>query len=342
MSVHLRTRLQATTALLILASVCALVCHYEAWQNRHHELVHEVRIDIPSGSSFAQISTLLQAEQLVVNRLYFEIYAYSRGLTHTLQAGEYSFSGSITVDTVLTKIAQGQVVEYSVMLPEGGTFQTYQSILSDAESLSNDIDKLSVDTIMDDLGLQEESNFVTNSHGEGWFFPDTYTYIKGTRATDLLKRAHQKMLVELERAWEAHAPTEQIETPYQFLTLAAIIEKESALREDQHRISGVFVRRLTQGMRLQSDPTVIYGLGELYDGNLTRNDLRNESLYNTYRHHGLPPTPICAPSRQALDAAAHPADGNELYFVARGDGSSEFSSTLSEHNEAVRKYQLTQ
>jgi len=175
---------------------------------------------------------------------------------------------------------------------------------------------------------------------EGWIFPDTYHFPKGQTDKGFLRQAWQRMKETLARAWAQRQPDLPLKTPYEALILASIIEKETGAAEERPQIGGVFINRLKKGMKLQTDPTVIYGMGPDYKGNIRRSDLRKDTPYNTYVHAGLPPTPICMPGRESLRAALHPAEGKALYFVARGDGSHYFSATLKEHNRAVRKYQL--
>jgi UPF0755 protein len=186
----------------------------------------------------------------------------------------------------------------------------------------------------------EEYLGITHPSMEGLLFPDTYQFPKNFSAKELIKQMYERMMTEVEIAWSVRYPTVQLETPYELLIMASLIEKETGLESERETISGVFHRRLEKGMRLQTDPTVIYALGELFDGNLRRRDLRLENPYNTYRNFGLPPTPIAVPSSASLLAAAQPEDGTALYFVSRGDGSHVFSDTLEQHNRAVRTYQL--
>ena len=179
-----------------------------------------------------------------------------------------------------------------------------------------------------------------DEHPEGRFLPETYQFPRGSTDLEFLRRAYLGMEQALAEAWERRAKDLPLDSPYEALILASIVEKETGLASERARIAGVFVRRLKRGMRLQTDPTVIYGLGEGFDGNLRRKDLRTDTAYNTYTRQGLPPTPICLPGLDAIEAVLHPDEGNSLYFVARGDGSHEFSDTLKAHNRAVRKYQL--
>jgi UPF0755 protein len=225
------------------------------------------------------------------------------------------------------------VVQYPLTLVEGWTFRQVMEALQADERLEHLIEDPSAEAVMARLGRR-------GVHPEGRFFPDTYHFTRGSSDLDILKRAHAAMERVLAEEWEARADGLPIESPDEALILASIIEKETGLASERAEIAGVFVRRLRLGMRLQTDPTVIYGLGDDFDGNLRRADLRNDHPYNTYVHAGLPPTPIALPGREAIRAALNPADGETLYFVARGDGSHAFSVTLEEHNRAVRKYQL--
>ena len=317
-----------------------MLCHYEAWKHREIEVVGDQSLQIQPGDSFTAIAKNLQAMGVIQNIRYFEFFARMTDSAGSIQAGEYLFSGTYTPKSVLQRLVQGNVVTRMLTLPEGGTFQDFLQILETTPRINFDIADLSVEFALEVLGVKEESEHVPSKHGEGWFFPDSYQYGATTRASDVLHTAHNKMVEELREAWQQRDQSTPLKTPYELLVLASIIEKESGVKEDQKQISGVFSRRLSKRMRLQADPTVIYGLGDTFNGNLTRTHLDQDHPYNTYRNYGLPPTPIAAPSRAALQAAANPAPGDALYFVARGDGTSEFSATLEEHNRAVRKYQL--
>ena len=339
---RLRTRTQLVTLSigLILGLMVFVLCHFEAWKNREITLAERVIFDIPEGSSFQRIANDLHDLGLIDNPYYLRLHAWLSDISTSIQAGRYEFDDSETIGSILAKLVAGEVMSYSVTLPEGGTFADFKSILAQAPALINDLQQIEVSTAMDALGLTTNSDWVLNSHGEGWFFPSTYFYEANDQASTILVRAHsEQMLDRLETVWNEHQQSDKIKSPYELLTLASIVEMESSLADDRKRISGVFVRRLQKNMRLQADPTVIYGLGDEFTGNLTRVHLRTDDSYNTYTRNGLPPTPICSPSQISLEAAAHPADGDELYFVSRGDGTSEFSRTLREHNLAVKKYQ---
>lgn len=323
--------------------VCVVAfCHYEIW--KHHEIQVEGAhtLDIQSGDTFATIASNLKTLGIIQNVGYFELLARMSGSAASVKAGEYSFSGTYTPVSVLQNLVSGNVVTRTLTLPEGGTVKDFVQILASAPKLNFDVANLRVETALAELGIKRTWAQIPSDHGEGWFFPDTYQYTSSTQASDILITAHHKMIEELREVWRNRDQSIPFKKPYDMLVLASIIEKESGVPEDQQKISGVFCRRLNKGMRLQADPTVIYGLGDTFSGNLTRTHLNTDHPYNTYRNFGLPPTPIASPSRATLEAAAHPAEGDALYFVARGDGTSEFSATLEEHNRAVRLYQLNQ
>jgi UPF0755 protein len=279
----------------------------------------------------------------VANRLYREgvlpypnmliLYARWTGADQQIKHGEYRLLAPLTGAGLLDLLRSGRVIQYQVTLPEGISLQQALAVLASQEYLVSGLEGPA------DPRLQELVKPYT--HAEGLFFPDTYHFSRGTTDLQLLQRAHRKMVEVLEREWQARAADLPYESPYEALIMASIIERETGLPEERDQIAGVFVRRLQAGMRLQTDPTIIYGLGEGFDGNLRRADLEDESnLYNTYRRDGLPPTPIALPGLASIRAALHPAPGNTLYFVARGDGGHQFSATLAEHEAAVRKFQL--
>ena len=337
-----RSRTIATLVVLICALGVVVFCHYEVWKHHEIEIEETKSFEIQPGDSFTDIASKLRSLGIIQNVGYFELLARMSNSTGAIQAGEYSFAGTYTPVSVLQNLGQGNVVTRMLTLPEGGSYSEFLNILEAAPKIDFDLTNRSVETALAELTAARMSTNIPSDHGEGWFFPDTYQYTTSMRASEILIIAHRKMLEELNEAWMERDPTTPLNTPYELLILASIVEKESGIVEDQKQISGVFSRRLLKRMRLQADPTVIYGLGDSFDGNLTRLHLNMDHPYNTYRNYGLPPTPIASPSRAALQAAANPAPGDALYFVARGDGTSEFSATLEEHSRAVRKYQLNQ
>lgn len=263
------------------------------------------------------------------------LLAYGRwtGLDEQIKRGEYLIPAGTTAKGLLEILNAGTVIQYQVTLPEGITLQQAIALLSQEQQLEQVLS-----------GPQDKRiKMLVTPHesAEGLIFPDSYHYEKGATDWQVLQRAHRRMLEVLREEWQAREPTLPYETPYDALIMASIVERETGVPSERRQIAGVFVQRLLKRMRLQTDPTVIYGLGAQFDGNLRRRHLQDDSnLYNTYRHKGLPPTPIALPGRAAINAALHPDKGSALYFVARGDGSHQFSDSLQEHQDAVRKYQL--
>jgi UPF0755 protein len=250
-----------------------------------------------------------------------------------LQVGEYALEPGTTPRELLVAMRDGKVVRYSFTVLPGRNFRELRSALSRAEPLLQEVPSLDDAALMKALGH-------AGQHPEGRFLPETYHYTRGDSDLDVLKRAHQAMRKALAEAWETRAEDTQLKSPDEMLTLASIVEKETGIASERPQIAGVFERRLKLGMKLQTDPTVIYGLGAGYDGNIRRRDLFTDTPYNTYTRTGLPPTPIAMPGIDALQAVARPAPGDALYFVAVGDGSGRhvFSRSLTEHNAAVAQY----
>jgi UPF0755 protein len=265
--------------------------------------------------------------------LYLQLYARLNGLAGRIHTGDYALTSKLTLPDLLDNLVKGKVIQYSLTIVEGWTFRQMLTAVHQHEHLTATLTGLSDDEIMARLGAPDQ-------HPEGWFFPDTYHFPRETTDLDFLKRAHNTMQERLAAAWSQRAADIPLQNPYQALILASIIEKETGKSTERSKIAGVFTRRLQKRMLLQTDPTVIYGLGDAYNGNLKRSDLKTDTPYNTYIREGLPPTPIALPGAQSLLAAVQPAAGRELYFVSRGDGSHEFSNTLQQHNVAIRKFQL--
>jgi UPF0755 protein len=254
---------------------------------------------------------------------------------HRIHAGEYQIPPGTTPQALLTLLVEGQVVQHTLTIVEGWSFAELLIAVHASPVLEQTLGDLTPAEIMSALGRPDE-------HPEGRFFPDTYHFPRGMSDLDFLARAYATMERVLEQEWAGRAQDIPLETPYQALILASIIEKETGAAFERPEIAGVFTRRLQKGMRLQTDPTVIYGIGPSFDGNIRRSDLRRDTPYNTYTRGGLPPTPIALPGREAIHAALHPAPGKSLYFVSRGDGTHQFSDTLKAHNQAVRTHQLKQ
>ncbi len=297
---------------------------------------NEQTLTVEPGDSFADVLRKLrktgvsQGHDMEWKALATEMRVISR-----LQVGEYAFGNGITPRQLLAKFERGDVLHYRLTIIEGWNFSQLRAALSSNNDLKKTIAQLSDQELMAKLGKP-------GVHPEGRFLPETYHFTRSMTDLGLLERAMKAMDQALQEAWEARNKDAPLKTPEELLTLASIIEKETGKADERPQIGGVFARRLKLGMRLQTDPTVIYGLGSAFDGNLRRVDLDTDTPYNTYTRAGLPPTPIALPGVAALKAAANPADGDALYFVSRGDGSHVFSATYAEHNAAVRKYQLKQ
>ena len=292
-----------------------------------------VRIAVKPGSNFSHLVNDLHDRQLIEHRKYLSWYARSENLAHRIKAGNYEFSEGITPVQLLEKIVNGEVIQYSFTIVEGWTFRQMLSALHRHSNIDKKLAGLGDEEITGALSLP-------NKHPEGQFLPDTYLFPEGTTDIQFLTRASRAIYRYLEAEWEKRDENLPLKTPYEALILASIVEKETGVASERPAIAGVFTRRLRKGMRLQTDPTVIYGMGTQFDGNIRRRDLKKDTPYNTYTRYGLPPTPIALPGKAAIHAVLHPADGNSLYFVAKGDGSHQFSATLEEHNRAVRRYQL--
>lgn len=291
-------------------------------------------LDVPPGSSPARVFADMESQGMLERAEWIRRYWQWQMPEAILHAGEYHLEPGMDVHELLDKLQRGEVIQRSVTLVEGWNFSQFRKALAEAERLRQTLpQEWSNKQVAAELDLSRE-------HPEGLFFPDTYLYTLGMTDRDILNRAHQRMQKELAQAWEQRAAGIPISTPYEALILASIIEKETGVPHERGEIAGVFTRRLQRGMRLQTDPTVIYGMGERWQGNIRRSDLRRPTPYNTYTIDGLPPTPIAMPGRESLLAAVNPASGKSLFFVARGDGTHVFSETLQQHNRAVRNYQI--
>jgi UPF0755 protein len=290
-------------------------------------------LEVPRGANLRQVSQTLTGLGVLRHPYYLLALAIQRGDQGRLKVGDFELTEGMRPEDLLERLTSGKVIQYPVTLVEGWTFRQAVSAIAADPRLGGDLNGKTDADLMEALGHPGE-------HPEGRLFPDTYHFPGRTSGLEVLRRAFERMEQVLAEEWEAREAGLPIGTPYEALILASIIEKETAVAAERPTIGGVFVRRLQKGMRLQTDPTVIYGLGERFDGNLRRGDLREANPYNTYVIDGLPPTPIALPGRAAIRAALHPEPGESLYFVARGDGTHAFSATLDEHNAAVRKYQL--
>lgn len=291
--------------------------------------------EVKQGASLGQVANALKAQGLIDYPRYLTLWGRFQGAAGQLHVGEYRLEPGMTALELLDRMVKGQVIQYSLTIVEGWSFKQLMQAIQAQEKLRHTLDGVAASEIMAKLGAAGE-------HPEGRFYPDTYKFPLGMSDLDFLKRAYGAMAARLEQEWAQRDAGLPYSSPYEALIMASIIERETAVPHERDEIAGVFVRRLQIGMRLQTDPTVIYGMGDSYDGNIRRNDLLTDTPYNTYTRAGLPPTPIAMPSGEAIHAALHPAAGTALYFVAKGDGSHYFSATLPEHEAAVRTYQLKQ
>jgi UPF0755 protein len=324
--------LLAAVALVVLgvAGVGGYALH---WNQQPLPVEAPAKVELHPGETFSAFALTLADQGLIGEPRLWSTLARLSGAARMVQAGEYWVRPGDTPQALLSRLLDGDVVSYQVQLIEGWTVRQTLQALAGEEPLRHVLGGVDPDTLLGALGLPEGAS-------EGMFFPDTYSYRKGTSDADLLRLAYEKQQDVLAEAWAARATGLPYETPYEALIAASLIEKETGREEDRAIIAQVFVNRLERGMRLQTDPSVIFGIGAAFDGNLTRRHLKEDTPYNTYTRRGLPPTPIALVGRRSLEAALHPAAGEYLYFVSRGDGSSHFSVSLEEHEAAVRKYQL--
>ena len=293
-----------------------------------------VLITVAKGESLSRVLARAEDSRWLIGSSWVGVVARWRGLDEQIQAGEFALDAPLTAGELIEKLAAGEVVQRSVTLPEGITLAEAVEILHREPALAK--------TPLDDLSIALLAMTGREGSAEGLFLPETWSYTGGDSDLDILRRSHLALNELLTSLWERRPEDLVLSSPYAALTLASIVEKETGVAGERAQIAGVFLRRLERGMRLQTDPTVIYGLGDDYDGDLKRRHLRDTTNpYNTYAIHGLPPTPIALAGEAALRAVFSPADGEALYFVARGDGSHAFSATLEEHEDNVRRYQLT-
>ncbi len=289
-------------------------------------------VRVPAGASLKVAAQSLNTGGVQVSPWIISGVGRVAGLSTSIKAGSYEFDQGISLWALLRKLSSGDTSQGEVLFVEGITFRELRAKLNAQPDLIHSTQALSDQAVMAKLGVPDRKP-------EGWFFPDTYRFDKRSEDVEVLSRAMMAMQKQLDIVWQGRDANLPLKTPYELLILASIVEKETGAAADRTQIAGVFVNRLRQGMRLQTDPTVIYGLGARFDGNLRKGDLQRDTPYNTYTRVGLPPTPICMPGLASLQAAAHPAVTDALYFVARGDGTSHFSTSLDSHNQAVNQYQ---
>lgn len=297
------------------------------------QLSEERMLEVPAGTTPNRMFYRMQSEGLLDEALWLRLYWRFNMADTALHTGEYRLTPGMTMGELFGAWRRGDVVQYTLTLVEGWNFRQVRSALARHDTLEHTLEGLSDTEVMEKLGH-------SGVFPEGRFFPDTYRFVRGMTDVELLQQAYQRLDEVLAKEWAERATGLPYRDPYQALIMASLVEKETGIPQERGQIAGVFIRRLRLGMMLQTDPTVIYGMGERYNGRITRADLREPTPYNTYTMTGLPPTPIAMVGREAIHAALNPADGSSLYFVARGDGSHVFSDDLDDHNSAVREFQL--
>ncbi len=306
---------------------------YRQALDRPLALREPVTLEIKRGESLKSVARRLERRGILEDHRPLLWWAFEKKAAGDIKVGEYLLEPGMTPKALLSLLVSGKVRQHRFTIVEGWTVKQALQALQAQSEVKHTLGEVAPGRLLAALGFPP-------GHPEGRFFPDTYFFTRGTEDREILRRAYRRMERVLAEEWRARAQGLPLKDPYQALILASIVEKETGRREEQPKIAGVFVRRLQKGMLLQSDPTVIYGMGETYQGNIRRHDLRAPTPYNTYVRPGLPPTPIALPGRDALHAVLHPAPGKALYFVAKGDGSHVFSATLKEHNRAVYRYQI--
>jgi UPF0755 protein len=287
---------------------------------------------VAKGDTLTRVVYSLASEGIIEEPQWLLRYARLQE-QHGIRAGEYEIDNTLTGKGLLQRLASGRVLQYQATFIEGSKLSDVMNVLTKQPKLINDLKDMSADGYQKIFGFSPEQ-------AEGWIFPDTYSYVTGMKLSDVLLQAHHRMRAILDEEWQKRDKNVPYKNPYEALIMASIIEKETGHAPERSQIAGVFVRRLQKGMRLQTDPTVIYGLGENFSGNLKKSHLLQATPYNTYVIEGLPPTPICLPGRESIHAALHPAAGTALFFVAKGDGTQYFSDNLAQHEQAVEEYQI--
>lgn len=328
-------RLLTAFLVVVVVGAATAVGGYAYWQSRLEApltLDEPMLYQVPSGAGFNQVVGQLEAQGVLDDAWAFQLLArVEPERVPRLRSGEYRLLPSMNGLEMMALLGSDDVVSYPLTIPEGWTFKQMRELLNTAPKLEHrtaDMSDAEVMTLLDREG----------TFPEGWFFPDTYRYHMGMSDVDILRQSLHRMERILEDVWAERDDDLTIDSPYEALIMASLIERETGAPEERREIAGVFKRRMEQGMRLQTDPTVIYGMAERYEGQITHSDLREATAYNTYVIDGLPPTPIALPGRASLEAAVNPLPGETLYFVSRGDGTHHFSRTLREHNNAVNRY----
>lgn len=330
-------KIKRTRVIILFVVICVglLLTGYQAVQrfaNRPLAITQETFFKLPAGTGRVALENLLQRDHLIKNTRLFPWLLRIEPELAQFKAGTYRFTPGMTVRDMLQLLASGKEAQFTVRFIEGKRLRDWMDELQQSKYVKHVLAGKSDAEIAKLLGLKD------SEHPEGWLYPDTYSYTAGTTDLALLKRAHVKMEKTVDEIWQGRDKSLPYKTPGELVTMASIIEKETAVNEERTKVASVFINRLRIGMRLQTDPTVIYGMGDNYNGNISRKDLDTPTPYNTYVISGLPPTPIAMPGLASLTAAAHPAKTAYLYFVADGKGGHTFTTNLASHNQAVRVY----
>ncbi|MBS0359248.1 MAG: endolytic transglycosylase MltG [Proteobacteria bacterium] len=329
------TAARGIVSLTLVAVIVSILVVYHNWRSFLHtplQIDQAVEYTLKPGTGFRQFVKDLHDIGVIHQPNYFTVLAYLRGQINKLQAGEYRFTPNLTPGELLDEVVEGKVIQYKFSIIEGWTFQQVMAAINANPYMKHELQDLTQEQIMFQLGSTQKT-------AEGNFYPDTYYFTRNKTDVELLKRAYQKMQQDLTSIWQNRSSLLPYTDPQQALIVASLIEKESAIPSERPLIAGIILNRLEKHMPLQIDASIIFGLGDRYSGKLTKENMKFKTPYNTYVHRGLPPTPIAMPSKQAIEAALHPMLTNYLYYVARGDGTHQFSETLKEQNEAVNKYQ---
>jgi UPF0755 protein len=328
---------KAVLLALVAISIVLATSFGFAWNSYKSKLLplpqKPLDFKVNKGSGIRQLATSLNAKGINVSPSWLWIVGRLRGDGGSLKTGTYRLTEAVTLEKLLDKVVAGDVIFSEIRFIEGWTFAQMRKAVDQNPDIKHDTKGLTDTEILKRIGASE-------TKAEGLFFPSTYPFSPGASDLDIYKQSYTLMAKTLATTWQNRQPNLPLKTPYDLLTLASIIEKETGRDSDRDKVAAVFINRLRKGMMLQSDPTTIYGMGENFDGNIRRKDLKADTPYNTYTRTGLTPTPISLPGKASLLAAVNPADTNALFFVARGDGTSEFTDNLSDHNRAVQKFQL--
>jgi len=330
-----RTRALTLAAVLLLALAVAVVMGARWYANARPLPMKADVVDfrVQPGTSARGVAQAASAAGVDVDETAFALLVRWTGTGQALKAGHYQVERGTTLAQLLAKLREGAVMRERLTVVEGSTFRDMRAVLAATPALKQDSAAMTPEQLLKAIGA-------TEPHPEGLFAPDTYVFDAGTSDLDIWRQAYRAQAAALADAWARRTPDLPYASPYEALIMASIVEKETGQAAERPMIAGVFVNRLKRGMLLQTDPTIIYGLGERFDGNLRKRDLTTDGPYNSYTRAGLPPTPIALPGRAAIAATLQPATTDALYFVARGDGTSQFSPSLDQHNRAVQKYQL--